>query len=90
MRFFPKVDSPCFSGSRKGVFLQPVTNARQDDASDVPVVFSSFVMSERTAHSGLQFGFFGDTFGIAAFLAVRLFLAHGTNFQMWGCFLGSK
>jgi len=67
-----------------------VTNAGQDDTSDIPVVFSSFVMSERTAHSGFQSGFFGDTFGIAAFLAVRLFLAYGTIFQMWGCFLGSK
>jgi hypothetical protein len=47
-------------------------------------------MSECTAHSGLQSGFFGYTFGIAAFLAVRLFFAHGTIFQMWGCFLGSK
>jgi hypothetical protein len=30
------------------------------------------------------------TVGIAAFLAMRLFFAHGTIFQMWGCFLGSK
>jgi hypothetical protein len=63
-----------------------VTNTSQDDASDVPVVFSSFVMNECTAHSGLQPGFFGYTFGIAAFLAVRSFFAHGTIFSDVGMF----
>jgi len=33
--FFPEVDSPYFSGRTKGVFLQPLSNARQDDVSDI-------------------------------------------------------
>ncbi|EPA97701.1 hypothetical protein PG5_17710 [Pseudomonas sp. G5(2012)] len=33
--FFPKVDSPYFSGGSKGVFLQPLSNAGRDDVSSI-------------------------------------------------------
>ncbi|MCK8657537.1 MULTISPECIES: hypothetical protein [Pseudomonas] len=33
--FFPKVDSPYFSGRSKGVFLQPLSNAGRDDVSGI-------------------------------------------------------
>jgi hypothetical protein len=33
--FFPKVDSPYFSGGSKGVFLQPLSNAGRDDVSGI-------------------------------------------------------
>jgi hypothetical protein len=63
-----------------------VTNASQDDASDVPVVFSSFVMNECTAHSGLQSGFFGDTFGIAAFFGCAFIFRARHHFSDVGMF----
>jgi hypothetical protein len=71
--FFPEVDSPYFSGCKKGVFLQPLTNARQGDTSDVPVVCSSLVMDESSTRSGFQPGSFGCIFGIAAFFGCAPF-----------------
>jgi hypothetical protein len=44
-RIFPKVGNPVFSGRQKGVFLQHLTTARQDDVSVVPVVFSNLAMN---------------------------------------------
>jgi len=35
MSFFPKVDSPYFSGRSKGIFLQPLSNAGRDDVSGI-------------------------------------------------------
>jgi hypothetical protein len=83
--FFPEVDSPYFSGRRKGVFLQPLTNARQGDTSDIPVVCSSLVMDETSAHSDFQPGSFGFIFGIAAFFGCAL-LSRAASFLDVGMF----
>jgi hypothetical protein len=88
-RIFPKVGNPVLSGRQKGVFLQYLTTARQDDVRDVPVIFSNLAMNGPSAHSRIRPGSFGYTSALPLFSAVRVSRVR-RHFQMWGCFLGSK